>query len=317
MRASDGKELFVPYCDDCFDHALSVRTRRLATTLASCLLSLSLALFSPFLLERQPLPLLVLLVLLGALLPLGVASLLRSRARVHHSTGGRAVFFQGRSLLACTNREFGERLAALNGLTPRLAPVRESVLSPWMAAGILLGLAALIPFYYLQHPPLRVVNLGESRLLVLVDGRFVASVAPTSSENSRAGISLRVPAGKRLLVAKQPDGTIVFSSRVFFQAGKHHLFAPASLHQCFWLETTGYGRAEPLDPRIVALDGPVPFWALPLEVDVWFAQNPPPAKQDARSTGGLMTALRQVRCSEAPAEVRGAQVSTGTIGKPP
>ena len=46
---------------------------------------------------------------------------------------------------------------------------------------------------------------------------------------------------------------------------------------------------------------------LPGGIDTWFAPNPGTADPNARSSGGLLTALRQAPCTEAPQEVRSAQ----------
>ena len=85
------------------------------------------------------------------------------------------------------------------------------------------------------------------------------------------------------------------------------MYAPASPSYCFWLETTDY--AKPVPSQVEPLVGDDRFWVLAADLDTWFAPNPPAASLGVRSTGGVLVALRQGRCVDAPA--RGALPRAG------
>jgi hypothetical protein len=116
-----------------------------------------------------------------------------------------------------------------------------------------------------------------------------------------------VPSGERALAVIGPGGRVVEEARVFVKSGARHLYAPASDGYCFWLERSFYGRSGPDVAERRALAGSVRFWVLPSDLDTWFSPNPEPSRADKRSSGGMLSALRQARCSVAPAEVRQAQ----------
>jgi hypothetical protein len=161
-----------------------------------------------------------------------------------------------------------------------------------------LALAAAWALYPLHYPVLRVVNLSGAELSIYVDGEPLGVVQPSSGESARAGLQTRVPAGERALEARDPSGAVLEHLQVRFEAGQTHLFAPSSDGFCFWLESTRYGRAKAPARPFVALDPGQRFWVLRGPVDSWFAPNPPSSAADERSTGGVLTALRQARCSE-------------------
>jgi hypothetical protein len=171
-----------------------------------------------------------------------------------------------------------------------------------MMAGPILVVTA-VPFWnWLLRPSIRVLNLTEYSLVLLVDDQPVARVEPTSAESPLAGLDLRVLAGPRHLVARRTDGALVDDIHVTAHAGRDHLYAPASPATCFWLETDGYGEQSESSRAIRPLSGSVRFWTLP-EIDAWFAPNPDRGPLDRQSSGGVRTALRQGRCSEAPPPV--------------
>jgi hypothetical protein len=155
----------------------------------------------------------------------------------------------------------------------------------------------------LQFPLVRIIDVTDRALFVTVDGKPVTRVEPSSAESPHAGVSVRLPSGTRRLVATDPSGVVVDEVEVVVLPGRAHLYAPGSQGTCFWLETAGYGRSRGDAETRVPVAGEVRFWALPEDVDLWFAR-PPPADADGRSTGGLVRAIRQARCSEAPADVR-------------
>ena len=171
-----------------------------------------------------------------------------------------------------------------------------------MLAGVAVGLMALPFFYRFYRPLVRIVNLTDSRLLVYVDGEMLTSIEPTSAESAAAGVEVRIPAGQRRLQARDPSGSTRATTTVAVRAASPHLYAPASERYCFWIERTGYGRAAGLaaNTEIVPLEGDARFWVLPDEIDSWFSPIRPEMPGDDRSTGGVLTALRQAPCSALP-----------------
>lgn len=303
-RARDGQSLIVPYCTDCQRHASAAVTRTLAVTVASCLLAATLAGTLPLLDETQGRFAYGTIVLVGAVLPVLAALFWPRRLAPGHTTTGRAVWWLPDGQLCCTNPGWAAELAAATGVEPRRQLLAERVLSPWMLAGVLLALGATPFLYWLYHPLVRVVDLTGSRIEVRLDGHRVASVEPTSAESPAAGVELSLPAGRHVLESRDSRGHLVARAGVFIHSGAEHLYAPGARGYCFWLETTGYGRAGASGPVIRPLAGGARFWALPLDVDTWFSPNPAPSRDDVRSSGGELTALRQARCSEAPAAAR-------------
>lgn len=304
VRSSDGGSLIVPYCTDCQRHASAVTTRTLAVTFASCLLAATLAGVLPLLAETQGLFLYGALVLGGALFPIVVALLWPRRVAPGHTTAGRAVWWLADGELCCTNARWAAELAVESGTEPKWQRVGERVLSPWMLSGVVLSLGAAPFVFWLYHPLVRVVDLTGSRIEVRLDGRAVGSVQPTSAESPAAGVELRLPAGRHLLESRDPQGKLVAKASVFIRSGAEHLYAPGADGYCFWLETNGYGKAGAYGPVVRPLAGAARFWALPVDVDTWFSPNPAPSRDDVRSSGGELTALRQSRCSDAPSAAR-------------
>lgn len=303
VRESDGASLIVPYCAECQRHASAVSTRALAVALASSVLAVTLAAGVPLLGELSAVSY-TLIVLTGALVPLGVGVLWRQRLARGHRAQGRAVWWLSSGELACANPHFAAELATSTGCAVERRVLSERGFSAWVWVGVILALAMAPFFYVLYHPLVRVVDLSGQRLVVSVDGRVIASVDPTSAESPAAGVELRVPSGRHHLEARDPHGRVVSDTTVRLESGAEHLYAPGSAGYCFWLETSGYGRAGPPGPAIRPLRGDRRFWVLPVDVDTWFAPNPAPSRSDDRSSGGVLTALRQARCADAPAAAR-------------
>jgi hypothetical protein len=149
-------------------------------------------------------------------------------------------------------------------------------------------------------PVVRIVNLGDDRVRIELDGKRIAVVDPTSVESPSAGVEVRVAVGRHELVARAPDGNIVERAEVTIQSGRGHLFAPGSDPHCFWLETAAYGRAKNLTLTRERLTGPTHFWSLPEGLGGWFHPAPESALAELRLTGGLVTVLRQAPCELAP-----------------
>jgi hypothetical protein len=300
----DGKALIVPYCDGCQRHASASTTRALAAGLASVVVGVSLALSVPLAWESAPLAAYVAMVVGLSALPVGVLALWQRPPAPGHSASGRAAWWTANGELACTSGRWASELATASGVDGRLDFRRERLLSPWVMAGPIVVLIGAPLVHRFHNPTLRIVNLTENRLFVLVDGRNVASVEPTSAESPAAGMEVRVPSGRRTLRAVGPDGLIVEEAVVELQSGSQHLYAPGSEGHCFWLERTFYGRAQAEVSERRPLVGPVRFWMLPRKLDSVFAPNPEPAVADRRSSGGELVALRQARCNEAPPDAR-------------
>jgi hypothetical protein len=207
--------------------------------------------------------------------------------------------------LLCAARGYGEGVVALNGGALQPAALRERTGSAWLSSGPVLGLGAACLSFFVYHPLLRVINLGPVRVEVTVDGRRMTSVDPTSNESPSAGALFRVPAGQHTLAVRSTvDGAALSEIQADFHSGAVHLLAIAADDTCFWLESTGYGRKQRTAHGYEALRSPQHFWALPGGIDTWFAPNPEPAELNSLSSGGVLIALRQAPCSEAPEEVR-------------
>jgi len=308
LTRPDGASLLVGYCDECAEHQASSSSRVLSLTLASVLLALSTAAGLPLLAPRLGLLPLMLSVCGLSVVPLFLAFLPVRPVKAPHSARGPAVFWGAGSSLLCAAPRYAERVVALNGGERHDVLVPERWGSAWLSTGPVLGLGAACLSFFVYHPLLRVLNLGPVPVEVAIDGKRLTAVDPTSNESPAGGALVRVPAGAHTLsVSSSVDGTALGSSSVDFQSGAVHLFAIAADSTCFWLETTGYGREQRAMPSYQPLPPAEHFWVLPGGIDSWFAANPEPSAANAHSSGGLLTALRQAPCAEAPPEVRPAQ----------
>jgi len=200
--------LFVPYCEDCRHHVSARKTRTLAVALASSLLALTLAGALPLVWERVNLGVFALIVGLGSALPIVAAALRRRAPEPGHTAFSRAAFWLPSGELACTSPAWAAELAEANGRAASPIRIQDSEFSAWMLAGAVVGLVALPFFYRFYRPLVRIVNLTDSRLVIHVDGEALTSVEPTSAESAAAGVEVRIPAGQRLLEAKDPSGSI-------------------------------------------------------------------------------------------------------------
>lgn len=296
-RRSATQEIIVGYCDDCKKHQGSARAKSLSGGLASGLVGLALALALPL----APSPLravaLALVTLTGALVPLLVVAFVPRRPRAGHAADGPAVRFVSERELLCADERWGTELARLNGVTRKLAPWREARFSLAMFVAPVLAPALAVAVLHATSPILRVVNLAGDEFVVEIDGTRRASLRPTSVESATSGAELRVPAGDHELVARALDGSVLERARVVVESGRAHLFAPASVGQCFWLETVGYGRSGERESERQALEGPPHFWSLPDDIGGWFSAPPEAELAGTRSTGGTVTVLRHAPCA--------------------
>jgi len=294
-----GRTAFIPYCADCHAHVSKEETRHLAMTLSSGIVALTLAAGLPLAWQPRSATLYALCVLAGGLIPLVVGALWpRTRAPGHTAFGRAAELRMGGSLV-CANAGWGR--AAARGSGADSFPIRyheRRVPRGTMLA--LVVLCAALPVYYRVHfPTVRVVNLTDGRLEIVVDGAVRASVPPTSAESTGAGVEIRVAAGPRVFTARDERGRTVDTAGISIRTGAQHLYAPASEPYCFWIETTGYGRSKGAGTRVEPLTGPPRLWVLDDAIDLWFSPTPD-ADFDDRSTGGFLRALRQARCEAAP-----------------
>ena len=294
----------VPYCTVCHRHASAVRTRRLAWVLASSVLGLTTAAAAPLLWPFVRAAVYGCLVLAAASLPAIILPLWwRRRLRAGHTAVGRAAWWLESGELCCTSLRFARELGESSAAPVRAVRAEEPRWARWMAAGWVVAFASAPCLFWLHRPLVRIVNLSDARLVVRVDGHPLALVEPTSAENARAGVEVRVPSGQREFLAESPGGQTVARAVVHVHGGSEHLYAPGGDGYCFWLETTAYGRAVPPNPSVEPLTGTDRFWLLPGHVDTWFDKNPEAPPGDRRTSGGSLTALRQARCADAPAGV--------------
>ncbi len=291
------RSLLVRYCDPCASHVARESTRRLATRIALLLLALSFASALPIFLPWLSLFGAVSSVVLAVGVPLLLGRLPR-RVELGHAGSGPSVLFAGPTALICRRRDYAEAVArgvaaAPVGVSlPRRAPFFE--LSVGLAAAFV-----VTPFAFaFQHPVLRAINLSDVPLELLVDGRRLGRVEPSSGESPFAGLSVRVPAGRRTLLGLTADGEPRYRAEVELAAGARHLFALGSEDTCFWIETVGYGReGRPTDYEPLA--GSTRFWVIPDDVHGWF-RPAPQTSEGERSTGGSARVLRQGPCATAP-----------------
>jgi hypothetical protein len=291
--------LIVPYCSTCHRHASFFRTRALAVAAASTLLGGSAAFALPLLWEWLPYPVLAFASLVLAAIPLVIARFVRQSVHRGHSAAVRAVWWRNRTEIVCTSVSFARELANASGTSSRLASLAEPWFSRWMLVGIAATVVATAMAQHLVFARVRVVNLTDGAVVVLVDMRQVARVEPSSGESPAAGAELSVGAGRRRLTAVNESGQIIEDAVVELRGAARHLYAPSSDGYCFWLETTGYGHSWPNGIIVEPLERGASFWPVPTSVDAWFAANPPPTAEQ-RSTGGALTAVRQARCERAP-----------------
>ena len=305
LRRRDGLSLRVGYCEDCAEHQAKSSARVLALGLASVLLGLATAAGVPLVAPRLGLLGLLLLVLASCALPLFGLLLPVGDVIAPHVARGPAVLWGPDDQLWCAAASYAERVAAQNGGDARPARMREPLGSAWLSAGPVLSVGAACLSFFVYHPLLRVINLGSVRAEVALDGQWLASIEPSSNESPVAGALLRVPAGEHTLTATSSvDGAELDRAPADVHSGAVHLFAIAAEETCFWLELVGYGRERRAAPIYEPLRSGAHFWVLPGAIDNWFAPNPETSDSSSQSSGGLLTALRQAPCAEAPQEVR-------------
>lgn len=311
LESHAAPRVLVHYCEECHAHVSAVRTRHLAAAVASTALALGVAAWLLLSWGSYAVPLQMLAALGAAALPLG--ALLGRAPRPGHAAHGSAVWWESSRTSATSEAsQPAVRLVAASDRWARLVarehdlPLQEArrarpPLPGWLALPLVL--AALLPplAVHALGCHVRVVNRTAEPARLLVDGRLLGTVAPTSAESPLAGFALDVVAGERRLTLISRTGRVLADVTAGLRPGVDHLFAVSDTPVCFWLERSSYGRAatshDGAAPKRETLLGQGPLWALPHPVDSWFAPNPGPANSDTLSSGGERVALRQGRCA--------------------
>lgn len=299
LLASDraGHTLLIGYCSPCALHVARGGTQKLAARLASSLLAGSLAFGLPILAPHWSVVACAALVLFGAMIPIVFLWLPRP-APEGHASRLPAAFFRAPLELICENPRFGQTLATSIGAVLKPAP-RTGRHSPLEALPPLLLAIGLSPWSHgYQHPKLRILNANPRTVEVWVDDRALGPIEPSQGESPDAGLLVRIPAGKRELLAKDSSGQVLDRIRVDALPGRDHLYAPAALETCFWVESSAYGRVGSHSHRAL-LTGSTRFWVVPEEVSGWFAPSAAP-DPNGRTSGGKTAVLRQGRCDPDP-----------------
>ncbi len=304
VEVTGSPTILIQYCPACHEHASAARTRWLAVSFASLLVGLATA-ASLVLAWGALTPSLQSLLAGGAALIPALALLGRS-PRHQHTARGPAAWWRPHGshgwVLVATHAGWARHVAEASGA--RWEPLeRRAVRWPWPV----LALAALASLSVpaargLLGVDLRVLNHHEVPAVLVVDGRHSGEVHPSSAESPAAGLQLRLVAGRRHIQLFAKDGRVLADTTGSLPPGVDHLLAVSPEPVCFWIERTSYGRASTDRPTREPLVGPGPLWRLPGVVDSWFAPNPPTESSDARSSGGLLLALRQGRCAPGTAQ---------------
>jgi hypothetical protein len=294
-----GRVAFVPYCTECHAHVSREQTRLFATSLSAVIVALTFGFGLPLVWQPRLSLVYAACVLAAGLTPIALGALWPRMRSIGHVSIGRAAAFRVDGTFACARPDWGALVARENRAQSFEIRFREGRI-PVSTVAVLVAASALLPVYYRAHfPSVRIVNLTDTRLEIVVDGRVRANVPPTSAESTGAGVELRVAAGQRLFSAIDETGRVVDTAEAAVRSGVQHLYAPASGTYCFWVETTGYGRNKGNGTEVRPLRGPGRFWALEDAIDLWFSPLPD-ADFDDRSTGGYLRAVRQAPCEAAP-----------------
>lgn len=298
VEASGGPAIVVQYCPECHGHASAARTRWLAVSLASALVGLAAS--ASLVLAFGALDAVVQSLVAGAIALLPALALLRRGPREKHTARGPAAWWRPHGShgwsLVCTHAGWAKLVADASGAPWELRGARARRW-PWpvMVSAALVALS--VPAAKsLLGVEVRVLNRHAVSAVLIVDGRHSGEVPPSSAESPAAGLPLRLVAGRRHIQLLGKDGRVFADTIASLQPGSDHLLAVSPDPVCFWVERNAYGRASTSRPTREPLRGPGPLWRLPGLVDTWFAPNPPSDDADARSSGGLLLALRQGRC---------------------
>jgi hypothetical protein len=183
------------------------------------------------------------------------------------------------------------------GIKAIARPVTEHDLMPSLLGGFVAVTLVGTVLWWSWHPVVRVVNVTDQPVEVVVDGRNLAVVPGVPGEAAGAGQDVRIPRGWRVLRAVRLDGGVVDETRGFVGSGRAQLFVPGSEGRCFRVEHRAYGRARQPKPDVTELPRDQRLHTLHFSVDAWFEPNP--ASHRSRwFSGGVRRTVRQDRCRE-------------------
>ena len=286
----------IPYCGNCLSRIGRAGVQTLAWRLASVLLGLGASAFVPML-PWLTKPVAVIFAAFIACLP-WLTYVVWLAIMGHEPSREVRRVIPLENGLACLNQEWASRVAHQLGTQPLQRRVVVNAVAQWSAGGVLLTVILSPWLHDAFHPQLRLLNLTEDTLVIRAEEHFLAQLEPTSSEDPRAGVLIRVASGQRQLEARRADGSLVGSTTADLLLGRTHLFAPSRpKNVCFWLEYARVGRSNGAPPQREPLSGGKDFWVLPDDVDNWF--SPAPRSDGNFATGGVVASLRQGACSRA------------------
>jgi hypothetical protein len=283
--------VIVPYCSACLLHATRPQLIRLGTIYGSLLLAVFCAILLAASWDNAWATTVVAVALAST--PTFWTRWLSPPRQLGHAARGRALLLLPHGL-ACASERYARLLSRDTNSAPTCEVVR---LQRWRAGELLGPLLALIltpSLHHLFFPVLRVVNLTDRSVQIVVDARKLGSVEPTSGESPAAGETMRAPSGRHRLRALFADGTAASDMYVEIRSGFQHLYAPGAAEECFYLQRVAYGRSQFEGEDRVPLRSSARFWVVPNEVDLWFA--PEQAMRRGGTTGGVVTLLRMGQC---------------------
>ncbi len=323
----------LPLCEACLEHTSASVTRALSLGLGLTLLGVGLGAGLPLALEQAGdgwLNLSVVgwfsrwgLFLVPCLITglVGALVMWREARRVKRPptpTCARAalrgeplIAWRGAQALSVASLRLAQELIRLNperlqlDAAPRQGGARRGAALALAGAWLLTALVSVASFHA-HRPRLQILNLSGDVLVVEVDGEPLPPLVATSQESPRAGLELRLAAGRRQLRVLR-GAEEVAALEVTLLGGARHLYAPLSDDHCLWLERVSYGGERGATPPGVVrtpLWNNLQFWTFVDPIDVWLAPPPSPEKTRARSSGGQVVALRQARCQDAPASAQ-------------
>ena len=173
--------------------------------------------------------------------------------------------------------------------------VVENDVVPTLIGGVVAVALVGAVLWWSWHPEVRVVNVTNQPLEIVVDGRAVSVVPGIAGEVGGAGETIRIPRGHRILRARALDGTVVDEATGTVGIGTVQLFVPGSNGYCFRIDRRAYGRARQPRPVSVQLPHDERFHTLNESIDAWFEPNPA-ATSNAWFAGGVRRAVRHSSC---------------------
>jgi len=181
------------------------------------------------------------------------------------------------------------------GLEVLACDVVEHDVVPSLVGGIVAVVLVVGVLWWSWHPEVRVVNVMDRPLEIVVGGRSVAVVPGVPGEVEGAGRMVRIPRGWWHLRAQGLDGAVVEDVRVLVGSGRAQLFVPGSAGHCFRVDRRAYGQARQPRPGSWELPQTDRFHTLHERIDGWFEPNPV-VGSSVWLSGGVRRAVRHSRC---------------------